>query len=153
MSQNLNRRDFFNLAIGWITAGISFILGGFSTIKFLIPNVLFESSSSFKVGKPEDFPLNSVNFIEERKIFILHTERGFKALSAICTHLGCTVNRIEHEDNYFCPCHGSKFNRDGKTISGPAPKPLPLFEIFLSKDKELVVDTKKIVDYETFLKV
>lgn len=45
------------------------------------------------------------------------------ALSAICTHQGCTVGPLRGE--LLCPCHGSVFGLDGSNISGPAPSPLP----------------------------
>ncbi|MET0701550.1 MAG: Rieske (2Fe-2S) protein [Mycobacterium sp.] len=47
----------------------------------------------------------------------------FTGLSAICTHQGCTVNKIA-DGTISCPCHGSKFNLDGSVANGPANRPL-----------------------------
>ena len=44
---------------------------------------------------------------------------GFMAVDAICTHEGCTVNG-QDGSTYVCPCHGSRYNRDGRVIAGPA---------------------------------
>jgi cytochrome b6-f complex iron-sulfur subunit len=47
----------------------------------------------------------------------------FTALSAICTHEGCTVSGFQ-SPTYVCPCHGSKFNLSGGVVQGPANSPL-----------------------------
>jgi cytochrome b6-f complex iron-sulfur subunit len=44
---------------------------------------------------------------------------AFSALEAVCTHEGCTVNSADG-DVYVCPCHGSRYNRSGQVVTGPA---------------------------------
>ena len=43
----------------------------------------------------------------------------FTAVDAVCTHEGCTVNSADGE-TYVCPCHGSRYNRSGQVLAGPA---------------------------------
>jgi Rieske Fe-S protein len=53
----------------------------------------------------------------------------FKAFSAICTHQGCTVNKVA-DGTIDCPCHGSKYRiTDASVVHGPAPRPLPAKKI------------------------
>lgn len=54
------------------------------------------------------------------------------ALSPVCTHLGCTVNwnsNEEYPNQYFCPCHGGRFEKDGTNVPGTPPtEPLHKYE-------------------------
>jgi Rieske Fe-S protein len=51
----------------------------------------------------------------------------FSALSLICTHLGCTVK--QQADGFVCPCHGSRYDKKGSVVRGPAAKSLPALSV------------------------
>ena len=136
--QTTSRRGFFQLTLGWLAA--AFAVGASSTaaVRFLMPNVLYEPNQRFKAGRPDDYADGSVTFLEDERVFIIRQGNTFRCLSAICTHLGCTVNRTAQ--GYHCPCHGSVFDNDGKVRGGPAPRGLPWFLVTMSKDNRLLVD-------------
>jgi glycine/D-amino acid oxidase-like deaminating enzyme/nitrite reductase/ring-hydroxylating ferredoxin subunit len=56
-------------------------------------------------------------------------EGALHAVSARCTHLGCIVHFNDEECAWECPCHGSRFDVDGKVVQGPAIKPLEQFDV------------------------
>jgi cytochrome b6-f complex iron-sulfur subunit len=63
-----------------------------------------------------------------RRLLIVRTdELTFVALSAVCTHAGCTVRYDAGSRDVACPCHGSTFELDGRVTAGPAQSPLDLF--------------------------
>lgn len=136
-------------AIGMAAAG-SVIL----TAQFLSPNVLLEPSLRFKAGSPENYPPASITLHKEQKVFIVRAKEGyFYALSAICTHLGCIANWKPEDGIIACPCHGSKFGKDGKVLDGPAPGPLPRYSMTLDEQGQLVVDKGSPGGEEEILKV
>ena len=134
-------------AVGATTVGGAGVLAD-----FVEPKVLFEPPTAFRLGKPDIFPVNSVTADYERQVYIVRTEVGFFALSAVCTHLGCITRWVEDEGTIACPCHGSKFSRDGAVALGPAPRSLRRIAIRL-EEGELVVDTAVEVERDAVLRV
>ena len=144
------RRDFLSLAGLW-SAGLA-ILGSVAGMARLPkPRVLPEASGRFKVGPPSEFPSGTVRVIPEHNVRIVVTEKGIAAMSLVCTHLGCIV--AEAPDGFHCPCHGSRFDPDGKVVGGPAPRALPWFSISRAADGGLVVDNSSEIPAGTFFEV
>ncbi len=140
-----NRRDFLGtVAIGSLIGAGGMALVGMAQLP--LPKVLNEPPSLFKAGFPTDFAANTYKLLKERNVFILRDHEGFRALSAICTHLGCIVSQAE--EGFLCPCHGSKFDDQGKVVSGPAPKALEWLKMSMSPDGQLTVDVNKKVNIE-----
>ncbi|MEI7955615.1 MAG: Rieske 2Fe-2S domain-containing protein [Verrucomicrobiota bacterium] len=146
---NVSRRGIFQLTLGWVAAAFAASASAAGALRFLIPNVLFEPSQQFKIGKPDDYADGSVTFMEEQRVFLVRKGNTYRCLSAVCTHLGCTVNRAE--TGYHCPCHGSAFDDQGSVKGGPAPRALEWFAVTLSKDSRLVVDKNLRVTADKYL--
>ena len=146
---NLSRRGAFQLTLGWLAAGFAASASALGALRFMVPNVLFEPSQQFKAGKPDDYADGSVTFMEDERVFLVRKGNTFRCLSAVCTHLGCTVNRATQ--GYHCPCHGSAFDENGTVKGGPAPRGLEWFSVTLSKDNRLVVDKRLRVSADKYL--
>jgi len=148
----IGRRDFLNQITG-IALGIAGVGALVVTTKYLSPNVLFEPPTSFRIGPPDDYPIDSVTYLADQQVYIVRLAGGFFAISAICTHLGCITQFKADLDLIACPCHGSRFDKDGGVVHGPAPRPLQHFAIHLMPDGNLLVDRLDIVPQAQILKV
>ncbi len=146
---SVSRRGFVRLTLGWVAGSFAAAASLLGAGRFLVPNVLFEPSLAFKAGKPDDYADASVTFLEDERVFLVRHGNTFRCLSAICTHLGCTVNRTAQ--GYHCPCHGSVFDEQGAVKGGPAPRSLEWFLVTLSKDNRLLVDKSQRVNADKYL--
>ncbi len=144
------RRVLFATAATALAASAVGLLA--AAARSLVPAVLYEAPRRFPIGRARDFASNSVTFLAEHRLFVFNTADGFFVLSAVCTHLGCTV-RDDGQGGFSCPCHGSRYDRDGRVAVGPAPWPLTCFALSLSSRGELIVDTRRRVDRRLRLKV
>jgi len=135
----VDRRQFF-LKLGLGSLSIAAVGTAAFSYHFLQPNVLFEPSPVVNVGNPDRYSLDSVTLDVNSGIYIIHSQEGYFSLSAVCTHLGCLTAWKPELGIIACPCHGSKFHRDGTKIEGPAPRPLPWKRIWLNEDGDLLVD-------------
>ncbi len=162
------RRRWLGMATG-LSVFLGVVWQGWLSLLSFVPRVLYEPNKRFKVGKPEEVA-EGVNFIPEQRAFVFKEvdkatkQTRFYCISAICTHLGCTVKyvplekpkmvrgrggreMIEEHWEFHCPCHGSKFYGDGTNYAGPAPRPLDWYEVFISPDDgSLTVDKRRKVE-------
>jgi cytochrome b6-f complex iron-sulfur subunit len=149
---DIDRRNLLN-GIAGAALAIAAVGAAAVSVEYLSPNVLFEPPTSFRIGHPEDYPLNSVTLMLEQQVFIVRFPAGFRALSAVCTHLGCITKWDPNLNLIACPCHGSRFSRNGTVERGPAPRPLPHFAMRFLPDGDLMVNKLEIVPQTQILKV
>jgi len=61
------------------------------------------------------------------------------ALRAECTHLGCIAPWDARQRKFVCPCHGSEYDEEGNVLRGPAPQPLALAHVELTKEEKILL--------------
>lgn len=129
-NKKISRRRFFDILAS---------LGGLATIIMVVypllgflrpPRRSSEATSFVEVGNVDDIPPDQgkdVTAPNGEPVIVINRgeQEGLIALSKRCTHLGCIVQLKGNE--LFCPCHGARFNLEGKVIAGPAPRPLPKY--------------------------
>jgi cytochrome b6-f complex iron-sulfur subunit len=147
----VTRREFSWAAVAWV--GFAAAIGGCVTAmtRFMFPNVLYEPPTSFKVGKPEDFPVGVVDtrFVDQYGVWIVNEGGRIFSLIAICTHLGCPPAWLATQNKFKCPCHGSGYYKSGINFEGPTPRPLERARIFISPDDgQIVVDKAQKFQWE-----
>ncbi len=137
------RRDVL-LGLGGL--GLVTALAGLlrETVRFLIPPISQARPSTLIAGSPADFPIGELTPLADGPVFIGRDEGGLFALSAVCTHLGCTVARSGQ--GLACPCHGSRFTIDGANLSGPAVRPLSHLALELNADGLVAVHLDQPVE-------
>lgn len=74
-----------------------------------------------------ELPPDGALVYREARVALVRRGEKVYALSLVCTHLGCTVGVTP--DGLVCPCHGSRFDREGKVLEGPADKPLERYRV------------------------
>ena len=75
-------------------------------------------------------------------LLVMTADGEYKALSATCTHLACTVQYRPDLKQVWCACHNGTYDTNGRNVSGPPPKPLTAFDVHVRGD-EIVVRRKQ----------
>jgi cytochrome b6-f complex iron-sulfur subunit len=89
--------------------------------------------SEVTLPKADELPPGSAlifKFGAKPALLIHQTDGTWSAMSAVCTHLACTVQYEPAEDRIFCACHGGVYDpKTGANVSGPPPRPLDQFRV------------------------
>ncbi len=102
------------------------------------------------VGRFGDFVPGTWRMLPGEPIYLVASTRGLAAVSARCTHLGCTVRR--RGEGFICPCHGSRFDDLGRALNPPAQRPLPWLRVEVVGQR-VFVDPSREVASDTYMAV
>ncbi len=141
------RRTIGQLLGGWLFLVFGSL--GYAIVRFLVPPSVAVEETAFDAGPIRSIPsLNDgvkLLKINKKGVFVYRTESGeVKALSGMCTHLGCLVEYHGDARQFKCNCHGSVFDISGRNLSGPAPAPLPAFRTEVKGDEVTIFQTKTL---------
>lgn len=136
-----DKRDFLKLILfGSATAWLASVI--YPILSYLKPPKQSEVVvKSVKAGKISDFANDTgtiVKFGTKPVILIRNAKGEFKAFSATCTHLDCTVQYRSDFGLIWCACHNGKYDLNGRNVSGPPPRPLDVYEVALQGDDVVI---------------
>lgn len=135
------RRRFVEIFLG---AGIVASLTSFlyPILRFLIPPPAAELTSdtvlAAKIGDLKPNTGKIFRFGSRPALLMMTADGQYHAVSAVCTHLGCTVQYRTDLHEVWCACHNGMYDVTGRNISGPPPRPLETFDVYIKEDQIFV---------------
>jgi cytochrome b6-f complex iron-sulfur subunit len=76
--------------------------------------------------------------VRGKPVAVIRTDKGYRAFSAVCTHLGCIVHWDAADRELKCPCHAAAFDAAGQVVSGPPPRGLPEYGVMVAQGQVIV---------------
>lgn len=138
MHEPISRRRFLVTGLG-LTGALAAAGLIAPIVRYAFPKVKAQVSPRLRVAtKAQLTPLEQVVDFEyqETPCTLLQLEDGsYKALSRVCTHLGCIIKWQPKEARFFCPCHAGIFSPTGQVLGGPPPRPLPTLKVAVVGDE------------------
>lgn len=141
------RRGFLDWLLGLSALG-TVVAVVYPVLRFILPParpkgratgaVLAARASELPPDNGKVFPLGT------RPAILVHTpDDKWRAFSARCTHLSCTVRYREDMHMLWCPCHDGRFDLTGKNVGGPPPRPLAEHRVVLKGDEVYVTEAER----------
>ncbi|HEY6912230.1 MAG TPA: Rieske (2Fe-2S) protein [Myxococcales bacterium] len=143
MYQRSGRRGFIDLVLGigflgWLVSLV------FPVLRYLKPLAAQGQGGPLRLNAEEQAKLEKERTVivragAVRLLVFEDPEQKLHALSARCTHEGCTVQYVPGDSLIWCACHNGRFDLQGKVISGPPPRPLARYACERQGDGAVVV--------------
>ncbi len=142
---NASRRKFLDGLLGLFSlAGLAAL--AYPILRYITPikkredSTLSVVASKINVLTPNTGKL--FKFGSKPGILIMTPEGKYRAFSAVCTHLGCIVQYSSKDQQIWCPCHNGWFDLNGHVVSGPPPRDLERYTVFI-KGQDIIVKKEK----------
>lgn len=137
----MKRRTFLD----WLVTLSGTALGGFllyPVARYLVPPPMPEAATRRVVAAKKDELVaggfKTFPFGDQPGILIRLQSGEYRAFSAVCTHLACTVQFKAQERAIWCACHNGLYDLEGRNVSGPPPRPLEAYVVHEVGDEILV---------------
>jgi Rieske Fe-S protein len=137
-----SRRSFVDVLLGTGFLGMA-VWMLYPVTRYLVPPKSGEPSvaSVTLPWKPAEVKVNSgriFRFGSQPGILVKTPSGELRAYAATCTHLNCTVQYREDRQDIWCACHNGVYDLNGKNVSGPPPRPLDPYNVFVKGDQVVV---------------
>ncbi len=134
-----SRRSFTNVLLGAGFTGLT-VWMLYPVVRYLVPPREGQPTvaSVTLPWPPAQIRPNSGRIFRfgTRPGIILRTPAGeLRAFTAVCTHLGCTVQYREDRQDIWCACHNGVYDLNGRNVSGPPPRPLEPYRVLVKRDE------------------
>ena len=142
----MHRRGFVELLLtgGFLATAAAFI---YPVLRYFVPpktaDLGVDSVVAGKVGELKPNSGKIFRFGNRPGLLILTAAGEYRAISAVCTHLSCTVQYRPDLKEVWCACHNGKYDLEGRNISGPPPRPLQAFDVQVHGDQIFVTRRKE----------
>lgn len=139
-----SRRSFLDLFLG---LGVFGWLGSviYPIYQYLkVPPQAESIETSVTVGKFKDLKPNQgiiFKFGNKPAILVRTKDDELKAFSGVCTHLDCTVQYRTDLERIWCACHNGTYDVNGQNVSGPPPRPLDAYKVYVKGEDVIVSKT------------
>jgi len=142
------RRRFVAVALGAIAAAISGIVGVPLVGFFALPALKRSERRWLEVGPVSEFTVGEIKKTLAKPLaaqvwpyetpqvalYVLNQgDESFTLFHIHCTHVGCPVRWNAQAARFFSPCHGGVFDKEGRVLAGPPPRPLDRYEYKIEK--------------------
>jgi Rieske Fe-S protein len=145
VSASPGRRRFVQVLLGGglLASAASFI---YPVLRYLVPPAATDMGGdtvvAARVGELKPNTAKIFRFGSRPGLLLFGTDGEYRAMSATCTHLSCTVQYRGDLKQVWCACHNGTYDLAGRNISGPPPRPLELFDVHV-QGEEIVVRRKR----------
>ncbi|MGI9103270.1 MAG: ubiquinol-cytochrome c reductase iron-sulfur subunit [Terriglobales bacterium] len=142
---NTGRRRFVQVLLGGglLASAATFI---YPVLRYILPPATTDLGGdtvvAAKVGELKPNTAKIFKFGSRPGLLLLGADGEYRAMSATCTHLSCTVQYRGDLKQVWCACHNGMYDLAGRNVSGPPPRPLELYDVHV-RGEEVVVARKR----------